>query len=384
MDRGRLEAFSDGVFAVAITLLALNLAVAGTGHGPLLHQLGEHWPSFIAYLISFFTIGIIWVNHHALVRSIAVVDRTLLFLNLLLLLFVVVIPFATATLAIIGLVAVYYVFERTPAVGCWVGVGVGDRVAEGEGDGVGDGAGVGGRAIKKGPTRTVSVHVPLVPWVRMMKYHLPGPSQGIARPFRWWKRMSLLGRVIIAVIASVALVGIALGLALAGGAGQPPTQDPSDVHSLSHQIGQLYPHTENRIVMAWTPPAGARAYSVLWSQARDEAPDARPQLPGDRATATSPALGPGKWYFIMRTQGASGTWTDTVRVGPFLIALPPTPAPSPTPSPSPSATPSPSPSATPSPSPSATRSPTPTPTQQPTATPAVSPTPTPTPTPHST
>lgn len=99
MDRGRLEAFSDGVIAVAITLLALNLTVAGPGHGPLLRQLGDHWPSFVAYLISFFTIGIIWVNHHSLVRNIAVVDRTLLFLNLLLLLFVVVIPFTTGTMA---------------------------------------------------------------------------------------------------------------------------------------------------------------------------------------------------------------------------------------------------------------------------------------------
>ncbi len=99
MDRSRLEAFSDGVFAVAITLLALNLVVAGPGHGPLLRQLVDHWPSFVSYLISFFIIGIIWVNHHALVRNIAVVDRTLLFLNLGLLLFVVLIPFATGTMA---------------------------------------------------------------------------------------------------------------------------------------------------------------------------------------------------------------------------------------------------------------------------------------------
>jgi uncharacterized membrane protein len=99
VDRGRLEAFSDGVFAVAITLLALNLVVAGPGHGPLLRQLGEHWPSFVAYLISFFTIGIIWVNHHALVTNIAAVERSLLFLNLALLLFVVLIPFATGTMA---------------------------------------------------------------------------------------------------------------------------------------------------------------------------------------------------------------------------------------------------------------------------------------------
>ena len=99
MDRSRFESFSDGVFAVAITLLALNLFVAGPGHGPLLDQLGEHWPSFVAYLISFLMIGIIWVNHHALVRNIAMVDRTLLFLNLMLLLFVVLIPFATGTMA---------------------------------------------------------------------------------------------------------------------------------------------------------------------------------------------------------------------------------------------------------------------------------------------
>jgi TMEM175 potassium channel family protein len=99
MDRSRLEAFSDGVIAVAITLLALDLTVAGPGHGKLAHQLGEHWPAFLAYLISFFTIGIIWVNHHALIRTIKTVNRTLLFLNLLLLLFVVLIPFATSTVA---------------------------------------------------------------------------------------------------------------------------------------------------------------------------------------------------------------------------------------------------------------------------------------------
>lgn len=97
VDRGRLEAFSDGVFAVAITLLALDLAVAGPGHGPLLRQLGEHWPAFAAYLVSFATIGVIWVNHQSLIRNVAAVDRTLLFVNLVLLLFVVLIPFATST-----------------------------------------------------------------------------------------------------------------------------------------------------------------------------------------------------------------------------------------------------------------------------------------------
>jgi uncharacterized membrane protein len=96
VDRGRLEAFSDGVFAVAITLLALNIAVSGRG---LQHQLWLHRWSFGAYLLSFFVIGIIWVNHHMLIKSVALVDRTLLFLNLVLLLFVVLIPFSTATVA---------------------------------------------------------------------------------------------------------------------------------------------------------------------------------------------------------------------------------------------------------------------------------------------
>jgi uncharacterized membrane protein len=101
VDRSRLEAFSDGVIAVAITLLALDLTVEGPGdgHPKLLDQLGDRWPAFLAYLISFFTIGIIWVNHHVLVRSIKTVNRTLLFLNLVLLLFVVLIPFATSTVA---------------------------------------------------------------------------------------------------------------------------------------------------------------------------------------------------------------------------------------------------------------------------------------------
>ncbi len=99
MDRGRLEAFSDGVFAVAITLLALSLAVAGPGHGSLAHLLAHRWPAFVAYVISFFTVGIIWVNHHALLSNVVAVDRVLLFLNLVLLLFVVMIPFSTGTVA---------------------------------------------------------------------------------------------------------------------------------------------------------------------------------------------------------------------------------------------------------------------------------------------
>ena len=99
MDKGRAEAFSDGVLAVAITLLALDLHVEATGRGTLVHQLGQNWPSFVAYVVSFLVIGVIWVNHHALFSLVARVDRVLLFENLLLLMFVVTLPFTTSTLA---------------------------------------------------------------------------------------------------------------------------------------------------------------------------------------------------------------------------------------------------------------------------------------------
>ena len=82
-----MEAFSDGVFAIAITLLVLDFAIHPPG-SPL-HQVLHIWPSFVAYVISFFTIGIIWVNHHAMFRLIRRSDRRLLFANLALLLFVV-------------------------------------------------------------------------------------------------------------------------------------------------------------------------------------------------------------------------------------------------------------------------------------------------------
>jgi len=99
MDSDRLEAFSDGVFAVAITLLALDLVVPGPGHGHLGDLLQQDLPSFAAFVVSFLTIGIIWVNHHTLFKNFARIDRALLFINLLLLFFVVCIPFATSTFA---------------------------------------------------------------------------------------------------------------------------------------------------------------------------------------------------------------------------------------------------------------------------------------------
>ena len=102
MNPARLEAFSDGVFAIAITLLVLDLRVPPPeqlGGGHLLAALGHQWPSYAAYLISFLVIGIIWVNHHAMLGLVRHLDRRVLFANLALLLTVSVIPFPTRLFA---------------------------------------------------------------------------------------------------------------------------------------------------------------------------------------------------------------------------------------------------------------------------------------------
>jgi uncharacterized membrane protein len=100
MGKTRLEAFSDGVIAVAITLLALDLHVPSpAGAGTLAHRLGEMWPNYAAYVVSFLTIGIIWINHHAMLRRVVRVDHAILLLNLLLLLTIVVLPFSTSLMA---------------------------------------------------------------------------------------------------------------------------------------------------------------------------------------------------------------------------------------------------------------------------------------------
>jgi len=89
----RLETFSDGVFAIAATLLVLEIGVSSDDE--LGHALLHIWPSYLAYITSFVTIGIIWMNHHHTVSLIARTDRTMLFLNNLLLLTIAFLPFPT-------------------------------------------------------------------------------------------------------------------------------------------------------------------------------------------------------------------------------------------------------------------------------------------------
>jgi uncharacterized membrane protein len=99
MSIGRLEAFSDGVFAIVITLLILDIKVPAGEHGRLGHALADQWPQYVAYLLSFFVVGIIWLNHHATVNLLARADHRFQVLNLLLLLPVSILPWPTALLA---------------------------------------------------------------------------------------------------------------------------------------------------------------------------------------------------------------------------------------------------------------------------------------------
>jgi TMEM175 potassium channel family protein len=100
VSKARLEAFSDGVIAVAITLLVLNIRVPSPDqHAHLADALARQWPAYAAYATSFITIGIIWINHHAMIGRLRQPDHTILMLNLLLLLWIVVLPFATDLMA---------------------------------------------------------------------------------------------------------------------------------------------------------------------------------------------------------------------------------------------------------------------------------------------
>jgi uncharacterized membrane protein len=108
MSIGRLEAFSDGVLAIVITLLILDVKVPVSASGHLGRELAYQWPQYAAYLVSFLIVGIVWLNHHGVVQLLARADHTVQVLNLLLLLPVSVLPWPTAVLA-------EYVRDGTPS-----------------------------------------------------------------------------------------------------------------------------------------------------------------------------------------------------------------------------------------------------------------------------
>jgi uncharacterized membrane protein len=121
MSRGRLEAFSDGVLAIVITIMVLNLAPPA---GANLADLGPLWPKFLAYLVSFAFIGIYWVNHHHLLQAARTVDGRVLWANMLLLFCLSLIPFGTAWMGETAFapvpVALYGLLGLLPALAYYV------------------------------------------------------------------------------------------------------------------------------------------------------------------------------------------------------------------------------------------------------------------------
>jgi uncharacterized membrane protein len=98
VETGRLEAFADGVFAIAATLLILNVTVHAPGAG-LGHAVLRAWPEYAAYIVSFVTIGIMWLNHHMCMKLIGTADRTFMVINLFLLMCIAFVPFPTNLIA---------------------------------------------------------------------------------------------------------------------------------------------------------------------------------------------------------------------------------------------------------------------------------------------
>ena len=96
---GRTEAFSDGVFAIAITLLVLDIRVPEAGFEDLWRAVLHEWPSYLGYATSFVTIGGIWLAHHGIFRRLAYVNTRVMRLNLLLLMAVSFLPYPTRLVA---------------------------------------------------------------------------------------------------------------------------------------------------------------------------------------------------------------------------------------------------------------------------------------------
>jgi uncharacterized membrane protein len=98
-DTGRIEAFSDGVFSVAATLLVLEISVPASDFDHLWKGIGDQWPSYLAFATSFLTVGGIWLSHHAIFRCLRFADAIITRLNLLLLMAVSFLPFPTKLVA---------------------------------------------------------------------------------------------------------------------------------------------------------------------------------------------------------------------------------------------------------------------------------------------
>jgi RNA polymerase sigma factor (sigma-70 family) len=111
------------------------------------------------------------------------------------------------------------------------------------------------------------------------------------------------------IAAAAAIVAVALSSG-------PSVKDPARASSVDHAVG--VPSTDRTVAMRWQPGKNAKGYSVMFSRDRSAEPPARENVTGTRYT--SAPLTPGSWWFILRTHGRNGSWTHTLRVGPFVIA----------------------------------------------------------------
>ena len=145
------------------------------------------------------------------------------------------------------------------------------------------------------------------------------------------------------VAASAGAAVLAAILVACMGSESAPVQNPGDVHSTSHRIGE--PSGNNIIHIAWSEQPDVQGYSTNFKPGPSYVPDTGIDLPGDATETISRSLPPRTWYFHLRTLGKNGEWTGTVHLGPFVVIGPdgiPLGTPGPTP---PGASPTPTPAA---------------------------------------
>jgi uncharacterized membrane protein len=126
LSKGRFEAFSDGVFAIAITLLVLGVHLPdrlsnASSNAAQTHALLQIWPSYLVYVASFATIGIMWLNHHALFRHARRITHGIVIANLFLLLLISFLPFPTAVLGQLGISRTAVVYYGIVLIGIAIG-----------------------------------------------------------------------------------------------------------------------------------------------------------------------------------------------------------------------------------------------------------------------
>lgn len=142
----------------------------------------------------------------------------------------------------------------------------------------------------------------------------PARRRPARRPALPSLRPERVTKTFLLVAGGAALAAIATGAVIAARAGG--VEDPGDVRSTSHQIGQPGP---NVVIIAWSRQEDVAGYSILWSRDAEELPDENVELPGTATGARSPELDAGHWWFHLRTRAQNGDWTSTVHEGPFVV-----------------------------------------------------------------